>query len=380
MRIRIGALLATLLVVVGLVSGLTGAPAAAAGGDGQAVSSRELPASMLPSGAARAVKVRYLTRNQSGQRVEGDGVVYYPHGAAPAGGWKVVSWAHGTSGIAPKCAPSHASGAEHDKSQPNIAAALKRGYVVTAPDYIGMSGTPGTEYLGGKSAGYNVIDMVRAARHTDAAIGRRWASLGHSQGGHAALWATRLADSYAPELRNVGTVAIAPASQIESVIPLIASPATPNIGPLNRTALFALYLLDGLDNSRPELNAGAALTPAGKYWLGRARAECAADLNPKLANIAPGTLFRRSLNDAPLGPALRDYSAIPNYGWQQTRPIRIQQGITDMIVLPPMTAALTAQLLQGGATVNVGTYRGDHTGILRESMTDTYNTIDGYFR
>ena len=37
---------------------------------------------------------------------------------------------------------------------------------------------------------------------------------GHSQGGHAALWATSLAKKYTPELKLRGTLALAPASHI----------------------------------------------------------------------------------------------------------------------------------------------------------------------
>ena len=63
--------------------------------------------------------------------------------------------------------------------------------------------------------------MVRAARNDDPTIGKRWASLGHSQGGHAALWASYLADDYAPELRDVGTAALAPANR---AAPAMAAP------------------------------------------------------------------------------------------------------------------------------------------------------------
>ncbi|MEZ5210310.1 lipase family protein [Gordonia sp. (in: high G+C Gram-positive bacteria)] len=380
MRSRLFALFGSLLLVAGLLAGWPAPGARAATGDGAVLSTAPVPAVMLPTGAARAVKIRYQTRNQAGRRAEAEGIVYYPHGTPPPGGWKVVSWAHGTSGIAPKCAPSNYTGAEQDRLQPSIAAALARGYVVTASDFIGMSGTPGTEYLAGRSVAYNVIDMVRAARNDDPTIGKRWASLGHSQGGHAALWASYLADDYAPELRDVGTVALAPANQLETLIPLLGQPAIPNIGPLNRTATFALYLLDGLNHARPGLHALNRLSPRGRYWLGRARTECVSEMTQALQNVPPGTLFARPLGDPPIGDALRDYAAIPVEGWQRARPILINQGLTDTVVLPPTTALLTAQLQHGGARVSTRTYPGDHNAVLAESMTDTFRAIDGYFR
>ncbi|MFT3661185.1 MAG: lipase family protein [Gordonia sp. (in: high G+C Gram-positive bacteria)] len=380
MRSRLVVLLTTLALVVALISGGTAAEAGAATGDGRVISSTPVPAAMLPGGAARAVKVRYVTRNQAGRQVEAEGVVYYPHATPPRGGWKVVSWAHGTNGIAPACAPSRYTAAEQARWQPDIGAALRRGYVVTASDYIGMSGTPGTEYLAGRSVAYNVIDMVRAARDQDRSIGARWASLGHSQGGHAALWASYLADDYAPELQNVGTVALAPANQLETVMPLIGQPAVPNIGPLNRTVTFALYLMDGLDNARPDLRVLDRLTPKGRYWLRRARVLCVSEMSAGLQNVAPGTLFRRGLGDPPIGDALRDYAAIPSVGWERARPIRINQGVADLVVLPPTTALLTAQLRKGGAKVETFPYPGDHNEVMFTSLADTMRTVDGYFR
>lgn len=379
MRLRFLALIGVLALTAGLgLPSTTGASAAT--GDGRVLAVSAVPAHQLPAGAARAVKVRYQTRNQSGRRAVSDGVVYYPDGTPPPGGWKVLSWAHGTSGIAPACAPSRASGADQDRLQPTIAAALARGYVVAASDYIGLSGTPGTEYLAGRSVAYNVIDMVRAARNQDPSIGHRWASAGHSQGGHAALWATNLADDYAPELMNVGTVAIAPANQLETVLPLISQPIVPDVGPLNPSAVFSLYLVDGLNNARPGLRVLDQLTPRGRYWLARARTTCVAEIYRGLLNVPPGTLFARPLSDPPVGAALRDYAAVPVTGWERARPIRINQGLTDVIVLPPTTALLTAQLKKGGATVTTGTYPGDHSGVLAESMADTFAAVDRYFR
>ena len=34
------------------------------------------------------------------------GMVAVPNGTAPAGGWPVVTWGHGTNGMADVCAPS----------------------------------------------------------------------------------------------------------------------------------------------------------------------------------------------------------------------------------------------------------------------------------
>ena len=120
----------------------------------------------------------------------------------------VVAWAHGTTGVARQCAPSLYPAAL--RWIPGLANAIGRGYVVAATDYPGL-GTVGVHpYLIGESEGRAVLDSVRAARHLDGAgANEHFAVWGHSQGGHAVLFAGALAPRYAPELRLAGVAAAA---------------------------------------------------------------------------------------------------------------------------------------------------------------------------
>ena len=75
------------------------------------------------------------------------GTVSVPKGRAPKGGWPVISWGHGTTGIADACAPSRdsASNPAHgliDYAYPLLQRWLKAGYAVVRTDYQGL-GTPG---------------------------------------------------------------------------------------------------------------------------------------------------------------------------------------------------------------------------------------------
>jgi hypothetical protein len=59
-------------------------------------------------GAAEAFRILYGatdTRWRSGP-IEVSGVMFIPKGETPAGGWPLLSWAHGTLGVADRCAPS----------------------------------------------------------------------------------------------------------------------------------------------------------------------------------------------------------------------------------------------------------------------------------
>ena len=161
---------------------------------------------------SKAYLVLYRSTGLQGEPIAVSGVVVVPD-AAPAGGYPVVAWAHPTTGVADKCAPSLSLVLDVFTTIPGLDDMVKRGFVVTATDYPGL-GTAGEHpYLVGISEGRAVLDSVRAARQIAGPnASNRFVVWGHSQGGHAALWTGELAGKYAPELAVVGVAAAAPAS------------------------------------------------------------------------------------------------------------------------------------------------------------------------
>jgi len=165
-------------------------------------------------GGLQAWRIRYWTTRDRGQPREVTGMVVAPREAIPAQPRRVLAWAHGTSGVAGKCAPSQMSLFwEHS---PWLDAA-RQGYVVVAPDYPGLGGPGVHPYLVGGATARSMLDAVRAATQIPgAASGKRFAVWGESQGGHASLWTGQLARSYAPELDLVGVAAAAPPTNLIS--------------------------------------------------------------------------------------------------------------------------------------------------------------------
>lgn len=158
--------------------------------------------------AETTVRVMYHSRDSQGADRAVTGIITHPDGDAPDEGWPVVSWAHGTTGLAAPCAPSRAG-----HSAPDFGVEAVR----VATDYIGL-GPEGERhsYLVGSSEAHSVIDIVRAARNLpDAHAGTRWVAVGHSQGGHSALFTNQLGQNYAPELEHLGTASLAPAAMFE---------------------------------------------------------------------------------------------------------------------------------------------------------------------
>ena len=193
------------------------------------------------------------------------GTLAVPKGRAPKGGWPVISWAHGTTGIADQCAPSRGGGAGPSM----LGRWLKAGYAIVRTDYEGL-GTPGDHpYLIGRSEGHSVLDAARAARKLDTRLSKRVVIAGHSQGGQSALWAAALAPKYTPDLKLRGTVAFAPASHLEEQAALLPNLKTP--GALS--GLVAM-ILRGLDVAEPGLLVSAALTERAAALYPQTLTEC----------------------------------------------------------------------------------------------------------
>lgn len=218
-------------------------------GSGSIVSAEtmpNLPIQVRLSGV-NAARVVYRSEQPGVGEREVSGSVFTPEGDAPDGGWPVISFAHGTTGIEQACAPSESSSLLG-------ASALVQGYTtagfaVAITDYEGLGHSGDHAYLDNITAGYDVIDAVRALRNVFPDVGTRWAAFGGSQGGGAAWAANELAGSYAPELDLVGAAALAPAANMVGLVDkAIAGTLTTDQGPLLQ------WVLESLSRRDPALN------------------------------------------------------------------------------------------------------------------------------
>jgi len=183
-----------------------------------------------PPNAADSVVMTYKMKGVNGTETQATALLFTPKTAPPAGGWPIVAWAHGTTGIADACAPSRhpltipaTFGPGNPTIKNMIDSFLKEGYVVVAPDYEGLGEPSGKEihpYLNVKSAAYSITDAVVATKNwLGNKASNKWAVLGHSQGGHAALSAAQYATRTNMDYK--GAVAVAPASNLRLMDSLI---------------------------------------------------------------------------------------------------------------------------------------------------------------
>lgn len=306
-------------------------------------------------------RVLYLSEKVDGEATAVSGYVLTP-AAAATDPQPVLTWAHGTSGSGDDCAPSL-----DDDLFPatddgyglidQFHGFLEQGYVITATDYEGL-GTPGPHpYLMGPSEGRGVLDIVTAAGQLPGVLpGGPVAIAGHSQGGHAALFAAQEAPSYAPDLDVVGVVAYAPAAEFETLL-----------GTASTLPSFAGYFvagMAGLASADPELDLAEVLDPEALGQIDLLETSCEAI-----------PTFSATFSELGRPAAIADPLTIP--AWQAAidestpgtialeMPALVLQGTTDELGLGAIAPLLDQRMCAAGTNAELITYDGvGHGGIV----------------
>jgi len=188
-------------------------------GPGTLVSATTMPGlqAKVAGRQLQAARVVYHSTNgDTGAPTTVSGSVFTPVGEPPRGGWPILSFGHGTTGIDEGCAPSVSDSLLGLADL--VVGFVTTGHAVALADYQGLGEKGVHPYTDAKTAGLNMIDAVRALRHTFANTSTRWLALGGSQGGGAAWAADEQASTYAPELDLVGAVADSPAADVTGVV------------------------------------------------------------------------------------------------------------------------------------------------------------------
>ncbi len=159
---------------------------------------------------AKAFRLIYRSTGLNGEPIAVSGTVIYPVGPPPKGGRDVIAWAHYTTGVAERCAPTLLPNL--GGTIPGLEQMLGKGYAVVATDYEGL-GVPGVHaYLVGVSEARSVLDRCARRASSPTCMRRTASSCGAiRRAGHAAFFTGALAATYAPELKLLGIAAAAPA-------------------------------------------------------------------------------------------------------------------------------------------------------------------------
>lgn len=335
-----------------------------AGTAGWVIRSRPLTGTMALAGAARNTLVLYRSTDPRGRPIAVSGSISMPPGAPPQGGWPVITWTHGTTGIAPVCAPSldTATGPEHPYIA-HIATLLegfvRAGFAIVATDYQGLGAGDFHPFLQGAPNARNALDIIRAARELEPSLGPRFGVMGHSQGGHAALFTAAEAPTHAPELQLVGTIAMAPGSQIAArLAAVMASPRAELALP------YVLYVLQSYATTYPEIDLTRILTAQAIAHLPDLRVQC---MTHALSTgyWASAIAKDQFLPNPVLAPFLAIAARNEPGGLRITTPAMVMQGGADVTVRPRDTDATARQFCTAGTPLTYGTFPGaDHNGVM----------------
>jgi pimeloyl-ACP methyl ester carboxylesterase len=294
------------------------------------------------------------------------GELYIPKGAPPKGGWPLMAWAHGTVGIADKCAPSWAGRSQRDIDYLNHG--LGQGYAVVASDYQGL-GTPGRHpYLATRPAAYSVLDSVRAVQKGKFGLSKKVVLIGQSQGGGAA-WATAAyAPQYAPELDIRGAVAtgtpyFSPAAQAAN---LAAKPRDA----VDATFGYTLLILTLLEQTDPSFRIADYVSDAAMPTMKVGYSDCIGPLfNAVVQNkVSYNATFKKDVLDK-IAPA---YALMGYPHLKPKAPIFMGTGGKDRDVPPGMQESLVRDACKAGAKIEWRLYPDlDHSGTVNGSRADS---------
>ena len=325
----------------------------------------ETPAGM------RAWRVRYITRTDRGIPREVTGMVVAPREAVPSRPRPVIAWTHGTWGTANECAPSQSP--LFFELTPALDA-VRRGYVVVAPDYPGLGSGGAHPYLVGTETARSVLDAVRASRSiTEAAAGDRYAVWGESQGGHAALWTGQLHQVEGAGLTLVGVAAGAPPTDLAANL-RYASDANA------RAFLTALATDSWSKHYAVPLRLGRPRTPAIIQRLAR---NCVSTGSaPRLGGLLGILAIRQDLRNVDLGRTLPWSSYLrANSTTPVSRvPVLFAQAREDPLVAPAVTRSFARRMCANRVRVRWIDLPGkDHVTTARQSAPQTLAWIDQRF-
>lgn len=301
----------------------------------------------VPEGA-RGWRILYTTTRADGVPAVASGLVVVPDdvdGPVP-----IVSWAHGTTGVDETCAPTVMDAGLGAGAFFLTGDVIDEGWALVATDYVGL-GTDGPHpYLVGNPTARSVLDATRAARQLDDVdLADETVVWGHSQGGGAALWTGQLAADYAPDAGVIGVAALAPASDVASLMS--------NLYEIPGGSLFASYALVGYASVYDDVSIDDYVAPAARTSVLETADRClSAEILPSiLGSLATDmSAFSNDLTAGPLAARLAENVPTGPY----PMPLLIGQGADDVLVLPQVQAAFVESLCSGGVDVDYRTYEG----------------------
>jgi pimeloyl-ACP methyl ester carboxylesterase len=236
------------------------------GKPGDLIRSMKFEGYNLPKGV-EATRILYGTMSSQGDTVTCSGVVLVPPGEAPERGWPIIAWAHGTSGVTRRCAPSLMAECFDDYATPCVY--TESGYAVVATDYVGLGTDYPVKYMDRISNGWDVIHGVTAARKAVPTLGSKWVAVGHSAGAHAMRGVAEL-EVDIDDPSYLGVVAVSGLGNVRTPMVVLSKEA----------GHLAVFMSEAVNARYPVFNQTEILTEKGLEVLETLRTACSGPGTP----------------------------------------------------------------------------------------------------
>ena len=300
-------------------------------------------------------RILYQSTDLQGNAIPVTGLFAAPAGDPPPGGFPLIGFGHGTTGVGQACGisqtPTTPNTPAYSNFLPHIQPLVEQGWAVAASDYSGM-GAPGPfSYLVGPLEGRGILDSMRAVLQASNLTGSgpidqtQLGVYGKSQGGEAVLSAMELAPTYAPELDIAGGVSLAPGltPALQGVLNAVASNPTST-----SQNLFVLLIAKSFAENYPEdTNLDEILSAKGQEKMAILDQYCGGDLADRVIDVPLSDLLNTPVASGlvtALGKAMPGSKPLE-------MPVVIAQGLEDTTILPQFTHAQVMSRCALGDTV-----------------------------
>jgi pimeloyl-ACP methyl ester carboxylesterase len=332
---------------------------------GKLLRSEPLEKTLSLPNAASAQRILYTSTDGIDNKtpIVVSGTLFLPKGKAPAGGWPVASWGHGTVGVADVCAPSWQGRSYRDVQY--LSRWLDEGYAIVATDYQGLGVPGGHPLLNNRMAAYGILDAAKAVVAGVPGLANKVLIVGQSQGGAGAFASAAYAPTYAPDLGVKGSIGTG----------VIYTVSAKNVGEqdvnkVDASLAYGFYTLLAAQQYDPSINPKDFYTDKALPLFEQARTSCLAALVSDVVGVG-------------LTPAnaKKDYQGDQLAAWQKqvsyptlklAQPIFIGTGAEDKTPAASTQVALMQDACKTGSVVEGHLYKGlGHSETVNASLKDS---------
>jgi pimeloyl-ACP methyl ester carboxylesterase len=313
----------------------------------------------VPTGA-KAVRILYHSLDAGGGDVATWGGVLIPAGTAPAGGWPVIAWSHGTSGVARQCAPSLQKDMEYGEE--GLMPMVRAGFAVVATDYHGL-GTEGPhQYVNKIAQARDVIYSVPAARAAVPSLGQRWVVVGHSQGGLSA-WSVAEMQATIKDPNYLGAISVSGAADLKSILQMMGDAGS-------SAAYYLVYMAYAIHAGTPEFKPSDMLAgEALKRYPAVTTQGCWDYAYASFLDVKPGKVLKAGWDQTE--GAQRFFKASELGASPVAGPLLVLTGEADQTVPFPLVKATVKKACANGVALTFRSYPGlDHDPTMDKSTPD----------